>query len=170
MWSDIRRESASSPEYHSTTMNDAAEPNDKVAPGVSHDTSQTVSAPPSEDDEGPSMVEPTDAEIEVWAEREHKRRQAWLKGPNAVERADWARRETDRRLAELEPEARMREMARLGKRYGRETQLAAEGAMSLLWTWSRRTFAEFARAGLEWEEEAARSPRRRRIPLDEEER
>jgi hypothetical protein len=141
-----------------------------AAPETGADTSQAVSEPPEEEPTAPSLVEPTEAEIEAWAEQEHERRQAWLDGPTAMERADWARRERDRRLAELEPEARMREMARLGKRYGRETQLAAEGAMSLMWKWSRRTFAEFARAGLEWEEEAARSPRRRRIRLDEEDR
>ncbi len=143
---------------------------DKADPEMNEDPSRTDGEPPAVDDAEPSLVEPTESEIEAWAEHEHERRRAWLEGPTAMERADWARRERDRRLADLEPEARMREMARLGKRYGRETQLAAEGAMSLLWTWSRRTFAEFARAGLEWEEEAARSPRRRRIRLDEEDR
>jgi hypothetical protein len=143
---------------------------DKADQEMSKDSSRTDGEPPDADDTEPSLVEPTESEIAAWAEHEHERRQAWLEGPTALERADWARRERDRRLADLEPEARMREMARLGKRYGRETQLAAEGAMSLLWTWSRRTFAEFARAGLEWEEEAARSPRRRRIRLDEEDR
>lgn len=143
---------------------------DQAVPEMSEDTSQTVSEPPEADTGEPSTVEPTEAEIETWAEQEHERRRAWLDGPSAAERADWARRERDRRLDALGPDARMREIARLGKRYGRETQLAAEGAASLLWTWSRKTFAEFARAGLEWEEEAARSPRRRRIRLDEEER
>lgn len=142
----------------------------KDGPGADAAEPESVSAPPPSDPDGVSTVEPTEVEIEAWAERERERRRAWLEGPSAAERADWALRERERRLDSLEPEARVREMARLGKRYGRETQLAAEGAMSLLWTWSRRTFAEFARAGLEWEEEAARSPRRRRIRLDEEER
>ena len=31
----------------------------------------------------PMSLEPTDAEIEEWAERERKRREAWLMGPTA---------------------------------------------------------------------------------------
>lgn len=151
-------------------MNANTDASEQPAPKAGEDASRSAAEPPATDDDGPSLVEPTESEIEAWAKQEHERREAWLAGPSPMERADWARRERDRRLADLEPEARVREMARLGKRYGRETQLAAEGAMSLLWTWSRRTFAEFSRAGLEWEEEAARSPRRRRIRLDEEER
>ena len=42
---------------------------------------------------------------------------------------------------------------RQGVRYSREAQLAAEGAMSVLYRWSRRTFAELVKAGREWEEE-----------------
>jgi hypothetical protein len=33
---------------------------------------------------------PTAAEVDAWAEREHARRAAWLQGPTALERADWA--------------------------------------------------------------------------------
>jgi hypothetical protein len=40
--------------------------------------------------------------------------------------------------------------------------------MSLLYRFSRRTFAELVRAGREWEEETALPSRRRRVPLDDE--
>jgi hypothetical protein len=116
----------------------------------------------------PVLVEPTDEEIEAWAASERERRRAWLEGPSAAERADWVRRERARRLGELSPEDRAAELARLGRRYGRETQLVAEGAASLMWTWSRRAFAELARMGLEWEESAGRSPRKQRVNLDDE--
>ena len=53
------------------------------------------------------------------------------------------------------------------KRYPREAQLAAEGAMSLLVRWSRQGFAELVRAGREWEEEVSTPNRRRRVPIDD---
>ena len=39
-----------------------------------------------------SPLRPTPEEIEEWAAREHKRREAWLAGPSEEERDDWARR------------------------------------------------------------------------------
>ncbi|MFV2064241.1 MAG: hypothetical protein ACC726_12125 [Chloroflexota bacterium] len=134
-------------------------------------TARPAAAPPEEPIEGePPIVDPSDQEIEEWADHERERRKAWLAGPTAAERAAWAERERERRIADLGPEARAAEFARLGRRYGRETQLVAEGALSLLSTWSRHTLAELARAGEEWEEDATRSPRRRRVRLDDEER
>jgi hypothetical protein len=120
--------------------------------------------------EAPALVEPPPEEIEAWAASEAQRRRSWLEGPTDSEKAAWARRERGRRLAELGPDARAAELARLGRRYGRETQLAAEGAMSLFMTWSRRALAELVRAGREWEAEASRPPARRRIPVDDEDR
>jgi hypothetical protein len=136
---------------------------------ASGDTGSSREAEPPITDE-PALVEPTAEEMEAWAAQEAQRRKAWLDGPTEPEKAAWARRERDRRLAELGPEARAMELARLGRRYGRETQLVAEGAVSLFLTWSRRAITELARAGREWEEEATRPPARRRIPLDDEDR
>ncbi len=119
----------------------------------------------------PIQIEPTDDEIRAWAESERKRREAWLQGPTEAERAEFARHERERRLAELDDEADAKGSQRrrppIG-RYTRETQLAAEGAMSLMWRWSRRSLAELVRAGREWEEETAQSPGRRRVPFDDE--
>jgi hypothetical protein len=118
----------------------------------------------------PALVEPTPDEIEAWAAAETERRRAWVAGPTDAEKAAWAARERGRRISELGPEARAVEIARLGRRYGRETQLVAEGAMSLFMTWSRRAIAELIRAGRDWEADAMRTPSRRRIPLDREDR
>src|SRR5512143_3269811 len=48
----------------------------------------------SEHDDDPRNrpLRPTAEEIEAWAAREHKRRAAWLAGPNDDERQEWARR------------------------------------------------------------------------------
>ena len=81
------------------------------------------------------------------------------------ERAAYARRVRQRRLAGTfdEGEQRIEETVRMGVHSGRETQLAAEGALALFYRWSRRTFAEFVRAGREWEEETSLPIRRRRV-------
>jgi len=117
-----------------------------------------------------SPGEPTQAEIDAWVAEERARRAAWLNGPTPEERAAYATRLRHRRLADTfeEGEQRIDEGVRRGLHYGREGQLAVEGAMSLLYRFSRRTFAELVRAGREWEEETALPSRRRRVPLDDE--
>ena len=100
-----------------------------------------------------SVLEPTQAEIDAWAAQEKKRREAWLNGPSPEERADYARRLRQRRLADAFDEGEAR---------------VAEGAMTLFYRWSRRTFAELVRAGREWEEETSLPNRRRRVSLDDE--
>lgn len=114
---------------------------------------------------------PTQAEIDAWVERERARRQAWLNGPSDEERAAYAHRLRQRRLVEAfdEGEARVADGLRRGMRYGREGQLAAEGALALFYRFSRRTLAEFIRAGREWEEETTLPTRRRRVSLDDDE-
>jgi len=118
----------------------------------------------------PVALEPTQAEIDAWVEREKRRRQAWLNGPTTEERDDYARRLRQRRLSDAfdEGESRIQDGVRMGVRYGRETQLAAEGAMTVLYRWSRRTFGDLVRAGREWEEETSLPNRRRRVSLDDE--
>ena len=115
-------------------------------------------------------LEPTPAEIDAWAERERARRQAWLSGPSDEERAEYAHHVRQRRLAEAfdEGEHRLQEGMRQGLHYGREAQLAAEGAMTLLYRWSRRTYADLVKAGREWEEDTAMPRARRRVPMDDE--
>jgi hypothetical protein len=136
-----------------------------------HEDAPAVSEPASDpaDAAEAAWLGPSDEEVEAWAERERERRRAWLEGPTAQERAAWARRERLRRMAELGPVPHAAAAARRGRRYGRETMLATEGAVSLFSRWSRRALAELVHAGLEWEDEVATKPRRR-IRLDDEER
>jgi hypothetical protein len=115
-------------------------------------------------------TEPTQAEIDAWVERERERRRAWLEGPDEDERAAFADRLRRRNLAERfgEGEERLNDSLRTGVRYGREAQLAAEGAMALLYRFTRKTFADLIEAGREWEEETALPPRRRRVSMHDE--
>jgi hypothetical protein len=128
------------------------------------------SSTPADEPLGP---EPTQAEIEEWAARERKRREAWLSGPTEAEKALWAEREYERRsgqaggrrqrLTRGDPSRRM-------QRYARELQLATEGALSLLFNLSiSEAFDRLVQAGREWEEEfTSAPPRRRRVPLEPE--
>jgi len=114
--------------------------------------------------------EPTQAEIDAWVAKERERRQAWLNGPTPEEREAYALRLRQRRLADTfdEGEAMLTDSVRRGMRLGREGQLAAEGAVALLYRYSRRTLAELVRAGREWEEETSLPIRRRRVSMDDE--
>ena len=115
-------------------------------------------------------MEPTQAEIDAWVAKERERRQAWLNGPTPEERDAYALRLRQRRLADTfdEGEAMLTDSVRRGMRLGREGQLAAEGAVALLYRYSRRTLAELVRAGREWEEETSLPIRRRRVSMDDE--
>ena len=132
-------------------------------------TDMTGKAAAAAGDDGSAATEPTQAEIDAWAARERQRREAWVNGPTDEERAEYAQHLRHRRLASTfdEGEARIADTVRMGVRVGRESQLAAEGALSLLYRYSRRTFAELVRAGREWEEETSLPTRRRRVSMDD---
>jgi hypothetical protein len=130
----------------------------------------------------PAVLEPSDAEVAAWAETERARREAWLQGPTADERAAWTQRERERRLAGLTAEqaAQPADLGRRGAYLVREMQLAAEGAVSLVWKelttegalgavqkWSGRGLEVLVRAGREWEEEFAQPSRRRPVPSED---
>ena len=72
--------------------------------------------------------------------RRRRAAQAWLAGPTDEERRAYASQLKHRRLSETfdEGEHLLDESVRRGLHYGREGQLAAEGAVSLLYTWSRK--------------------------------
>src|SRR4051794_10627882 len=117
--------------------------------------SMTSSQLPNDPDAPPGF-EPSDAEIEAWAEHERARREEWLRGPTAAQKAEWAARERARRLSgtqgatsrSLTPSP---EVLRLAQRYVREAQLATEGAVSLFFNLSvRNVLDELVRAGREW--------------------
>lgn len=133
-------------------------------------TGSTVEASENAMTDDGAGLEPTQAEIDAWVAKERERRQAWLNGPSAEEREAYALRLRQRRLADTfdEGEAILTDSVRRGMRLGREGQLAAEGAVALLYRYSRRTFSEFVRAGREWEEETSLPTRRRRVSMDDE--
>ena len=114
-------------------------------------------------------LEPTQAEIDAWVAKERERRQAWLNGPTPEEREAYALHLRQRRLADTfdEGEAMLTDRVRTRYALGREAQLAAEGALALLYRFSRRTYAELVRAGREWEEETSLPRRRRRVSMDD---
>jgi hypothetical protein len=127
-------------------------------------------------------LEPTEAEVESWAERVRRRRQAWVDGPTEEEKQDWLRRERARRLAQLEFEAETRpgnggattfdsyeERRRLQRHYIRDMRLATEGLGIWMATWPFRALAELVATGREWEEESLRPARRRWIPFYDDE-
>jgi len=133
-------------------------------------TGSTVQASEDAVTEKAEGLEPTQAEIDAWVAKERERRQAWLNGPTPEEREAYALRLHQRRLADTfdEGEAMLTDSVRRGMRLGREGQLAAEGAVALLYRYSRRTLAELVRAGREWEEETSLPIRRRRVSMDDE--
>ena len=133
-------------------------------------TGSTVQASEDAVTEKEAGLEPTQAEIDAWVAKERERRQAWLNGPTPEEREAYALRLRQRRLADTfdEGEAMLTDSVRRGMRLGREGQLAAEGAVALLYRYSRRTLAELVRAGREWEEETSLPIRRRRVSMDDE--
>ena len=132
------------------------------------DPKTTTAADESAIDSDPAL-EPSPEEINAWAERERARRQAWLSGPSEEERAEYATHLRQRRLAEAfdEGEVMLQERMRQGLRYSREAQLATEGAISLFFRWSQRTFAELVKAGREWEEETNLPRIARRVRMDD---
>src|SRR5436190_9085894 len=88
--------------------------------------------------------EPTDAEIEAWASSERQRRARWLSGPTPEEAAVWASHELERRTRALEGALQARgprsgpSPSTLAQHSLRTAQLAAKGAMSLLFQLSLR--------------------------------
>jgi hypothetical protein len=136
---------------------------------------------------GPYSLGPSEAEVEAWAERERQRRAGWVRGPTADERAAWTQQERERRLgrAAAAPAAGAAGLSGLGgraQRAVREAQLAAAGAMHLLWKgvvaegpvgyplglarrWTRRGLDVLVSAGREWEAEQDRPIRGRGGPV-----
>jgi hypothetical protein len=71
-------------------------------PGAGPAAEPTGAPPPPTGVTGePNVLEPGEAEVDAWAERERRRREGWLGGPTAEERAAWIQAERERRLASL---------------------------------------------------------------------
>ena len=116
-------------------------------------------------------AEPTDQEVEEWAEREKKRREAWLAGPSEAEKREWSRRQRD--LSELrelygasdEPDSELER--ELERRLRRDAQLARAGVFGLLLNLPYSLGAKLIRSGLDAQYDYYTEPAfRRRVPPD----
>jgi len=87
-------------------------------------------------------AEPTEREVEEWAAREKRRREAWLAGPSEAEKRNWSRRQ--RHLGELRdlygpsdgPDVETERQ--LARRLRLDAHLARVGMLDLLAYWPRR--------------------------------
>jgi hypothetical protein len=117
----------------------------------------------------------SESEIEAWAAREHKRRQAWLEGPSEGEKQEWARLERQRRMREhqdypehwsLDPE--IAEGRRIANRWQRDLAFALTGVAGRLVESPYRILGSLIREGREWESEHyVPKGGRRRVRLDD---
>ena len=123
--------------------------------------------------EGTGLVaaEPTDQEVEEWAELEKKRREAWLAGPSDAEKREWRQRQREiRELRESygpidETDAMLERQ--LERRLRRDTYLARAGIVDLLLHWPPRLGAKLIRSGLDAQYGYyTEPPFRRRVPPD----
>ena len=116
-------------------------------------------------------AEPTEQEVEQWAEREKKRREAWVAGPSEAEKREWMQRQRARRepgerfeAADLSDTEIERELER---RLRRQAYLARVGMVDLLLRWPPRLGAKLIRAGLDAQYDYYTEPAaRRRLPPD----
>jgi hypothetical protein len=98
-------------------------------------------------------AEPTDEDVEEWAEREKKRREAWLAGPSEAEKREWSLRQ--RHLSELrglygasdEPDSELER--ELERRLRRDAHLARAGLLGLFLNLPYSLGAKLIRSGLD---------------------
>jgi len=117
-------------------------------------------------------AEPTEQEeVDAWAEREKKRRAAWLAGPSEAEKREWSRRQQHlRELKEVygasdEPASELERQ--LERRLRRDAYLARAGIVDLLVNWPHRLGAKLIRNGLDAQYDYYTEPAfRRRVPPD----
>lgn len=68
-------------------------------------------------------AEPTDQDVEEWAEREKERREAWLAGPSEAEKREWTRQQRHR--------SELREIYGAGDRSDSEVEREVERRLRL---------------------------------------
>ena len=116
-------------------------------------------------------AEPTDQEVEEWAEREKKRREAWLAGPTEAEKREWRRRQEE--ISELrdlygasdEPDSELER--ELERRLRRDVHLARAGILGLFLNLPYSMGAKLIRSGLDAQYDYYTEPAfRRRMPPD----
>jgi hypothetical protein len=108
-----------------------------------------------------------DREADLWAERERKRRKAWLNGPSEEEKKEWLE---SRSRSNRDPQSRdedVEEGRRIARRWERDIVLAISGLASRLVDSRYAVLGNLVREGREWEEEKRSSGRRRRRVFSE---
>jgi hypothetical protein len=120
---------------------------------------------------GVVAAEPTDQDVEQWAEREKKRREAWLAGPSETEKREWSLRR--RHLSEVrelygasdEPDSELER--ELERRLRRDAHLARAGVLGLFLNLPYTLGAKLIRSGLDAQYDYYTEPAfRRRMPPD----
>jgi ferric-dicitrate binding protein FerR (iron transport regulator) len=116
-------------------------------------------------------AEPADQEVEEWAEREKKRREAWLAGPSEAEKREYRRRRQElRELRDLygasdEPDFELER--ELERRLRRDIHLARAGILGLVLNLPYSMGAKLIRSGLDAQYDYYTEPAfRRRMPPD----
>jgi hypothetical protein len=116
-------------------------------------------------------AEPTDQQVEEWAEHEKKRRETWLAGPSEAEKREWSQRQ--REFGELresygasdEPNSQLER--ELERRLRRDVHLARAGILGLFLNFPYSVGAKLIRSGLDAQYEYYTEPAsRRRVPPD----
>jgi hypothetical protein len=122
----------------------------------------------------PEMETDTDIvsekEMELWAEREKRRRKAWLEGPTEEEKRDWAERERRRRTPHTGSigEEDLDEGRRVADRWQRDIGWAVAGLASRMIDSRYALLGNLVREGRQREDEyQASRPRRRRVYSDD---
>ena len=120
---------------------------------------------------GVVAAEPTEQEVQEWAERERKRREAWLAGPSEEEKREWRHRQRHR--SELREQYGASdtpdyELEReLERRLRRDVHLARAGVFGLLLNLPYSVGAKLIRSGLDAQYDYYTEPAfRRRLPPD----
>ncbi len=116
-------------------------------------------------------AEPTDQEVEDWAAREKKRREAWVAGPSDAEKRDWSRHQQHikemREFYGASDESDQELERQLERRLRRDAYLARAGIAGLLFSWPHRLGAKLIRSGLDAQYDYYTEPSsRRRVPPD----
>jgi hypothetical protein len=115
-----------------------------------------------------------ESDVDAWAERERKRRQAWVDGPSEEEKREWAKAERRRRTRDDledfvydEAEENADEVRRILVRMQRNASPALVMLANMLFDAPHRTVGGLLHEAREWDEERYGPPGRRRVHLDD---
>jgi hypothetical protein len=103
------------------------------------------------------------SEVERWADREKKRRKAWLDGPSEEEKQEWLERRSRRKeYHNLSEDEDIEEGRRIATRWERDIGWAVTGLVSRLMDSRYAILGNLVREGREAEDQYLASRRRRK--------